>query len=185
VNDFRAALMQVPPHERDAWVDRYLGIDHIPDDTAELPRGCVPYLPCGVDKLLQVAEHVRADDVFVDVGSGIGRALAFVHLMTGAEAIGIEIQSELVRASRALAKRVNAERISVIEGDATQPSHFITRGTVFFLYCPFSGERLARFVDDLRAMKQRFRVCCVDVTLPRRDWLEEVSSGDVVVYRSR
>jgi predicted RNA methylase len=179
--------MKVAPHERDAWVDRYFEIDRIPDDSAELPRGCVPYLPCGVDKLLQVAEHVHADDVFVDVGSGTGRALAFTHLMTGATAIGIEIQSELVRSSRALAKRMNAERISVIEGDATQPSHFIKHGTVFFLYCPFSGERLARFVDDLRSMKQHVRVCCVDVTLPQRDWLERVSapSSDVVVYRSR
>jgi hypothetical protein len=179
VNDFRAALMKVPPRERDAWVDRYFGIDHIPDDTPELPRGCVPYLPCGVDKLLQVAEHVRADDVFVDVGSGIGRALAFMRLMTGAQTIGIEIQSELVRASRRLA---SAYGMSIIEGDASQPSRLITRASVFFLYCPFSGERLERFVDDVRSMNAR--ICCVDVTLPHRDWLELVSSNDVAIYRS-
>ena len=50
----------------------------------------------------QIIEHARIDatDVFVDIGSGIGRAAAIVHLLTGAKAIGVEIQPQLVRAAR-------------------------------------------------------------------------------------
>ena len=43
---------------------------------------------------------MQASDVFVDVGSGLGRAAALVHLMTGARAIGLEVQPALVAAAR-------------------------------------------------------------------------------------
>lgn len=46
---FRAALLNVPKAERDAWLDFVLGLEHLPDDGPELPRGCTPYLPCPVD----------------------------------------------------------------------------------------------------------------------------------------
>ena len=54
----------------------------------------MPYLPCPVDTLLRVIEHapLGAADVFVDVGSGLGRAAALVHLLTGARAVGLEVQ---------------------------------------------------------------------------------------------
>ena len=85
---FRAAIMRVPPSVRDAWLDAVLGVGEIPDDGPDLPRGCVPYLPCSVDTLLRMVElaDVQPTDVFVDVGSGVGRAAAFTHFLTGAGA---------------------------------------------------------------------------------------------------
>jgi hypothetical protein len=186
----RSALASVPAAERDAWVDLVLGIDELPDDGPDLPRGCVPYLPCSVDALLRMVDQVdlRSDDVFVDIGSGLGRAMAVTHLLTGAAAIGLEIQSELVRRSRELARRSNLSRVSVIEGDATRLSGFIAVGTVFFLYCPFGGARLETVLNDLEsiAWTRPIRVCCIDLPLRHRSWLKPVSpaSGDLAVYRS-
>ena len=48
-----------------------------------------------------------------------GRALSFVHLLTGATAIGVEIQPELVRAARERAARLRLSRLTTLEGDAT------------------------------------------------------------------
>src|SRR5215831_18322971 len=134
---FRAALAAVSPAERDAWVDRVFGLE-IPSDDS-LPHGCVPYLPAPIDILLQIAEHadVQASDVFVDVGSGVGRATVLMHLLTGAAAIGLEIQPSLVHASRELAKRLGTEQVSVVEGDAALTTGLMLIGSVFFLYCPF------------------------------------------------
>ena len=54
-----AALLQaVPTRDRDAWVDAVLGIAEMPDDDPSLPRGAVPYLPCGVAEILAVVELV-------------------------------------------------------------------------------------------------------------------------------
>ncbi len=188
---FRLALLGIPPRDRDAWLDLVLGLDDFfAEDGPELPLGCVPYLPCSVEALLRMVEYaqVRASDVFVDVGSGVGRAALLVHLLTGAAAIGLEIQSPLVRASRAFVERVNVSRVSVINGDASALAGFMMIGSIFFLYCPFSGERLEKLLDTLEpiARTREIRICGVDLPLPKRPWLSLVSppNGDLLVYRS-
>lgn len=186
---FRESLTNVPPTERDAWVDHVFGLDDLPEDGPELPRGCVPYLPTSVDTLLRLVEYanVQSDDMFVDIGSGIGRATAFVHLLTGAGAIGIEIQESLVRGARELAARLNAPRVAVVHGDAARLTGYMMTGSVFFLYCPFGGARLNGVLDNLEsiARTRRIRICCVDLPLPPRPWLTAVSvANDLAVYQS-
>lgn len=179
---FRDALLAVPPTARDAWVDRALGIGVIPDDGPDLPRGCVPYLPCAVDALLALVDRaeITATDVFVDVGCGVGRALAIVQRLTGAAAIGVEIQAALVEIARA-----RSPRLEIVHGDA---SVRVPDGSVYLLYAPFSGERLDRLLAQLEriARTRPIRVGCVDVTLPACAWLDGGTEGDgVTVYRSR
>jgi hypothetical protein len=186
----RAALVSVPPQDRDAWIDMVFGLGDIPDDGPDLPRGCTPYLPCGVDALLRIVEHapVHSSDVFVDVGSGLGRAATLVHLLTGAGAIGLEIQSGLVVEASHLAGRLDVSRVSTVHGDAAQLVGFLPIATVFFLYCPFSGDRLVKVLADLEpiARTRMIRLCCVDLPLPPCRWLTLTSqpAGDLAIYRS-
>ena len=186
---FRAALTNISPRERDGWLDRIFGLYEVPDDGPELPRGGVPYLPSPVNTLLTMIDlaEVRSSDVFVDLGSGLGRATALTHFLTGAGAIGIEIQPALVSGSRRLAKRLNAPRVSVVEGDAARLTYYMTIGSVFFLYCPFGGERLQRVMRSLKSLSQarRLRVCSLDLPLPSCPWLTPVSAvGNLAVYRT-
>ena len=187
---FRAALTGVPPADRDSWLDMVLGLAELADDGPDLPRGGVPYLPCPVETILRMVDQaeVRATDVFVDIGSGVGRTTALTHFLTGAGAIGLEIQSGLVRQSRDLSKRLNAPRVSVVAGDAARLTGLITIGSVFFFYCPFSGQRLEKVLNDLEsiALTREIRVCAVNLPLPHRPWLVPVlsPSGDLAVYRS-
>jgi predicted RNA methylase len=187
---FRATLASIPTAERDAWVDRVFGLAELPSDGPELPRGCVPYLPCAVERVLRALDRadVQSSDVFVDVGAGVGRAAALAHLVTGAGAIGIEIQPELAHQARELAARLNAARLAVLEGDAAELVRSVTSGSVFFLYCPFSGARLERVMNDLESIARAhvIRVCCADLTLPTCSWLTPVwLEADLAVYRSR
>lgn len=187
---FRAALTSVPPAERDVWVDQALGLSAPPEDGPELPRGCVPYLPGAVDALLRVTAHapVRASDVFVDIGSGMGRAAALVHLLTGASALGLEVQPALVAAARALVARLQLAGVSFLEGDVAELSAALTAGSVFFLYCPFSGERLMKLlaaIEPLARTRER-RVCCLDMPPLRCPWLQLMPplSTDLAIYQS-
>jgi SAM-dependent methyltransferase len=186
----RTTLEGLPSHDRDAWLDRVFDIDSLAADGRGLPRGCVPYIPCAVDLLLQMVDgaQVGAGDVFVDIGSGVGRAAALVHCLTGAGAIGIEIQPDLAERARALARRLNRSRIATIEGDAVDLVSLVQIGTVFFLYCPFSGARFDRVLDELQriAMTRPVRICCVGLPVVRRPWLELVSpeNGELLIYRS-
>lgn len=183
-------LLNVPSRARDAWLDLVLGLDELPEDGPELPQGCVPYLPCSVDVLLRMIDQagVQAADVFVDLGSGLGRAGTLVHLLTGASAIGIEIQPALALAARELSARLRLSRVPSIEGDAAKLSGLVTIGTVFFLYCPFGGERLVKVLDQLESIARTklLRVCCVDLPLPARDWLTPDPKHDenLAIYRS-
>lgn len=187
---FRAALLDVPPAARDGWLDSVLGLGELPDDGPELPRGCVPYLPCAVDVLLRIVDQapIRGSDVFVDVGSGLGRATMLVHLLTGAGAIGLEVQPALARASRGLASRLGLSRVACVEGDATRLTGFMTTGSVFLLYCPFGGDRLATVLADLEsiARTRTLRICAVDLPLPPCPWLtlQGQPSGSLAIYRS-
>ncbi len=187
---FRWELLGVAPNDRDAWLDRVCGLRELPDDGPQLPRGCVPYIPCSVDVVLRAVEQasIQASDVFVDVGAGVGRAAALVHLLTGASVVGIEIQPGLVRAFRDLMARLVISGASCIEGDAAKLTSLASLGSVFFLYCPFGEERLAKVLAGLEdiAQTQTIRVCCVDMPPLARPWLtpEPSPPGDLVVYRS-
>jgi hypothetical protein len=189
--EFRGALAALSPADRDAWLDLVLGLAEIPTDDGSLPRGCVPYLPAPVDKLLEISVHadVQPSDVFVDVGSGAGRAIVAMHLMTGATAIGLEIQPKLVRVSRELAKQHGGGHVTVVEGDAALAIDHARTGSVFFLYCPFSGERLSKVLAGLEAVarNRQIRVCSLDLPRLEYPWLDLSShpSADVEIYRSR
>jgi SAM-dependent methyltransferase len=175
---FRRALLDVPWLERDAWLDRLLELGPPPDDGPELPRGCVPYLPCAVDGVLSAVElaGVMPSDVVVDVGAGVGRTAALVQLLTGASVVGIEIQPQLARAARQLQQRLNLPRFSVVEGDAAELVASLG-ATVFFLYCPFGQDRLQALLDRLEpaAQARELRICAVDLPVPPRPWLLSLS----------
>ncbi len=188
---FRGALTDVPAVARDAWVDQVFGLGAPPEDGPQLPVGCVPYLPCSVDALLRLLEQapVGATELFVDIGAGVGRAAALVHLLTGAPALGLEVQPALVAVARELTTRLRLPGVSFLEADAGQPTDSWSAGSVFLLYCPFSGDRLARLLANLEplARARPIRVCCVDLPLPPCPWLEQTSapSLELTIYRSR
>ncbi len=187
---FGAALAAIPPEDRDAWFDLVWDVDELPRDDPDLPRGCVPYLPCPIATVLEAVTSaaVTCDDVFVDVGAGLGRALVLTHLLTGAGCIGLEIQSRLVQAARGRAAWLNLDRVRFIDGDAADLVRYMAVGTVFFLYCPFGGRRLERVLDDLEAIARtrQIRVCCVGIPpLNRPSFVTRTStSADLAVYWS-
>lgn len=184
-------MLDIAPRERDVCIDEALSIEAPPEDGPELPRGGVPYLPCSVDALLRVAAQVpvRASDVFVDVGAGVGRAAVLMHLLTGARVIGLEVQSAFALAAQNMARRLRLPAVSFIAGDAVEQTAALAQGSVFFLYCPFSGERLVRLLEILQstAAQRTIHICCVDLRLPSCRFLEitSVPSVDLTIYRSR
>jgi len=186
----RSTLSSLSGEDRDAWLDLMLDVEGILDDEPDLPRGCVPYLPCPVATVLDAVDQARvtSTDVFVDVGAGTGRTVFLAHLLTGAGGIGIEVQSSLVKSAAGRAEWLNLTRTRFLHGDAVDLIQFITTGTVFFLYCPFSGERVERVLDALEgiARTRQIRICCVAMAPLERPWLTRLgsTSPELDLYRS-
>ncbi|MDB4937268.1 MAG: hypothetical protein JWP87_4240 [Labilithrix sp.] len=180
-------LVSIPVLERDTFVDEMLGIEE-PPEIAELPRGSVPYLPCGVDEILATVREapVRAGDTFVDLGSGLGRVAILAHLFSGAPASGIEIQEPLVRSARARSAELALPDVSFVHADAAGTE---LDGSVFFLYAPFNGELLRRVLRRVEEVARRrpIVVCAVDLELHDVSWLQprKTSRVSLTLYDSR
>jgi SAM-dependent methyltransferase len=174
----RERLLAIPPQERDAFVDDLLGLDEIPDDGVELPRGGVPYLPSGFAEILAMVDEVPlgAGDHLVDVGAGVGRVVLLAHLLTGARATGVEVQARLVAIARERAAALGLANVSFLHNDAGEVT---MEGSVFYLYAPCNGELLARVLARLEDVARRHPivVATVDLDLGAIPWLRARPTG--------
>jgi hypothetical protein len=171
-------LLSVPPGDRDVWTDELLGIRPPPPDAPDLPRGSVPYLPCGVEEILAVVRDapVHPGDELVDLGSGLGRVAVLVHLLSGARTCGIEIQEHLVRDARARCDALALPDVSFVHADASKVE---LDGSVFFLYAPFNGAMFTSVLSRLEEVAHRrsIVVCAVGVELGGLPWLSPRASA--------
>jgi SAM-dependent methyltransferase len=70
-----------------------------------------------VDAMLKLA-HVTSDDVVYDLGSGDGRIVVVAAQKYGARGVGIEINPDLVKLSRQVAREGEvADRVTFLEAD--------------------------------------------------------------------
>jgi len=184
----RELLLSIPFADRDVWVDELLGIEELPPDVPDLPRGSVPYLPSGVDEILAMVREVpvEPDDELVDLGSGLGRVVVLAHLLSGARASGVEIQEPLVQSARARCAALALSAVSFVHADAADAE---LDGSIFFLYAPFTGETLARVLARLEEIARRrpVVVCAVALELHDVPWLvpRTTSCASLAIYDSQ
>jgi SAM-dependent methyltransferase len=95
---------------------------------------------------------VRPGDVFVDFGSGKGRALLVAATFPFERVVGVEISEELNRVARRNVdrnrSRLRCRRVDLVAADATAfeiPDDL----TVAYLYCPFLGETFEAVIRRL------------------------------------
>jgi hypothetical protein len=133
---------------------------------------------------------LTAEDVFVDIGSGLGHVPLLISICSDARAIGIELEGAYVERARQCAERLNLERVSFFEQDARVADY--SSGTVFYLYTPFSGAMLQLVLDRLEheAASRRIRICTYGPSTPviaGEPWLRATSMPEadrITVFRS-
>lgn len=153
----------------DAAVEEHLGVRAPERSSAPPGADLVGYHASGARAVLEAVEQapIRAADVVIDLGAGLGKPGLLIHLLTGARVRGIELQADLVRHARIAIARAGAGDVTIEQGDAAEAP--IEDGTVFFLYAPFTGPVLERVVDRLDdlASRKRIVVCTLGIDLPR------------------
>jgi SAM-dependent methyltransferase len=97
---------------------------------------------------------VTSDDVFADVGSGLGRAVVLASGYPFRRVIGVEVADSLTRRARENLARSRRPRrcgaVELVTADALEwaiPADL----TVLYLYCPFTGDVFTRFLERLLA----------------------------------
>jgi Histone methylation protein DOT1 len=139
----------------DTFVNGLFSDRPLPAETKALMPGMVSFHKTPVRVvvgLIRLAE-LGPDDVFFDIGSGLGQVVLLVNLLTGARAMGIEYEPAYFAYSGSLTSRLRLTDAEFINADAREGDY--SMGTVFFLYTPFEGGMLQ---DLLRLLQKESEV---------------------------
>ena len=134
---------------------------------------------------------VAEEDVFVDLGSGLGHVPLLVSMITGVQSLGIEMQAAYVVSARECAQSLQLSRVQFITQDTRDAD--LSRGTVFYLYSPFNGSILTDVLSALRreGTRRSIKICSLGPCTPtvaNERWLKASTppdTGRVTVFDSQ
>jgi hypothetical protein len=164
-------------------------------DRADVPPGheMVFYQPTPVRHILQMIRMsgLEADDVLVDLGSGLGHVSLVATMLTGCVSHGIEVEAAYVDCARECAESMGLGRVTFVQEDARTAD--FSAGSVFHLYTPFTGTMLENVLERLRneSVSRWIRICtlgpCTAVVV-EEPWLVARSKADaerIALFESR
>ncbi len=163
----------------DTLVSGLLLIGPALEETKEREPEMVFYQPTPARIVLELVKEadLQEEDVFYDLGSGLGQVAILVNLLSGVRAKGIEFEPAYCDYARQCARELNLSEVEFINVDARDWDYL--DGTVFFLYTPFEGEMLQEVLEKLKGVARRRRIriytygpCTLEVS--RQDWLKRV-----------
>jgi hypothetical protein len=182
-NEPRSPLPGLGFDYRDELVSGVLQLPEPGEPNLQLSPEMVPYQPTPVRHILHLiaAAMVAEDDVFVDLGSGLGHVPLLVSMMTGAQSLGIEMQAAYVASARKCAQSLQLRRVQFIAQDARDAD--LSRGSVFYLYSPFKGSILDDVLRALRkeSMHRPIKICTLGPCTRRvsdESWLKTSEFSD-------
>lgn len=124
---------------------------------------------------------LTANDVFIDLGSGLGHVPLLVSICTPACSIGIELETSYVERARQCAQSLNLNKVRFIQQDARAAD--LSTGTVFYLHTPFTGSILSCVLNELKceAATRQIQICtygpCSSV-IANESWLETTAAPE-------
>lgn len=171
---------QIGYNNLDAFINGLLSDQEIPEATLAREPEMVFYQKAPARIIFQLVEQARLkqDDVFFDLGSGLGQVTILVNLISGATAKGIEYEPAYCNYARACVSQLNLSNIEFINADARKGDY--AEGTVFFLYTPFEGFLLQDMLNILQKESQKrtiriFTYGPCSSPIARQSWLNCVN----------
>jgi hypothetical protein len=171
----------------DAFLSGLLLIKGTPGETRERQPEMVFYQPTPARVVLELIDRasLKKEDVFYDVGSGLGQVSILVNLLSEVRAKGVEFEPAYCDYARRCAKELNLSRVEFINADAREVDY--SDGTVFFMYTPFEGRLLQEVLEKLQteSRKRKIRVCTYGpctLQVSRQSWLKRVDPNGNPVY---
>ncbi|MBL7162386.1 MAG: hypothetical protein ISS57_07250 [Anaerolineales bacterium] len=165
------------------------------EPTLERIYGMVRYEPTPVSVILELFDQVQfsEDDVFYDLGSGLGKVVMLVHLLAGIPCVGVEFEPAYYDYAAQRAAELGLTGTKFTNADAREVD--FSDGTVFFLFNPFGGEIFTTVFAKLEkeAQARQITICSYGACTPplaELPWLQVADPGTVdevclAIFRSR
>ena len=177
----------------DELIRGVLAFDEPDSQPATLERELVFYQPTPARHIFRLIQEaaLTADDVLIDLGSGLGHVPLLVAVCTSARSVGIELERSYIPCARQCAEQLGLRRAMFLHGDARTAD--LSGGTVFYLHTPFTGSVMRSVLDRLRneAAKRSIRICtygpCTAAVAEER-WLQATVATDpngIAIFLSR
>lgn len=159
----------------------------------QLSPEMVAYQPTPVRHILHLitASVLSDEDVFVDLGSGLGHVPLLVSMLAGVQSLGIEFQPAYVACAQECAESLQLRRVRFLLENVRTAD--LSSGTVFYLYSPFTGSILTDVLTRLRTESTRrsIKICSLGpctLRIMTERWLKTCASPDterITVFESR
>ncbi len=142
----------------DLFINGLFPFQSIPAQTKELEPDMVYYQKTPARVVLELVEksQLTNEDVFFDLGAGLGQTAILVHLLTGLAAHGVEFEPAFCGYARNCASSLNLSDVSFINLDARNADY--SEGTIFFMFTPFRGEILQDVLDILKKESEKRKI---------------------------
>ncbi|WP_426669695.1 class I SAM-dependent methyltransferase [Mucilaginibacter sp. McL0603] len=172
----------------DIFINGLLSPKTMPEQTKDLEPEMVFYQKTPARIIFELADKIKfaKEDVFFDLGSGLGQAGILVNLLTGVTAKGVEFEPAFCDYSQDCVKKLNLSHITFINADARQADY--SDGTIFFMYTPFNGEILQEVLEILRkeSLLRKIKIITYGPCTPKiasQSWLDSAVSKDDNIYK--
>jgi len=172
----------------DVFVNGLSSFQIMPEQSKDLEPEMVFYQKTPARVVFELVEksHFRKEDVFFDVGSGLGQVAILVNLLTGITTKGVEFEPAFCAYARDCAAELNLSNVTFINVDALKADY--SEGTLFFMYTPFKGEILREVLVLLRkeSLGRKIKIitygpCTEQVAL--ESWLKMESPAENNTYK--
>ncbi|MEO7043811.1 MAG: hypothetical protein ABI091_00800 [Ferruginibacter sp.] len=161
----------------DIFMNGILPEQNMPEQTVTRESEMVFYQKTPARLVFELADMIGigSDDVFIDLGSGLGQVVVLIHLLTGIKAKGVEFEPSYCSYAMECSSKLNLHDIKFINADARSIDY--SEMTLFYLYDPFKG---ALLMDILKVLKQESQKRKIKIysygdcsfLLAQEDWLK-------------
>jgi hypothetical protein len=134
----------------DIFINGLFLFQSMPEQTKDLEPEMVFYQKTPARIVFELVEKCpfTKDDVFFDLGSGLGQVAMLVNLLAGITVKGVEFEPVFCDYAQNCASELNLSGVTFVNADARNADY--SQGTVFFMYTPFGGEMLQEALELLR-----------------------------------
>jgi len=172
----------------DVFVDGLFPIATLPEETRAREPEMVFYQKTPARIIFELVDkaNFNKEDVFYDLGSGLGQVGILVNLLSEVRTRGVEFEPTYCDYASACATELNLPDVQFINADARKADY--SDGTVFFMYTPFEGEMLREVLEKLQAASKdraiklfTYGPCSFQVG--KQNWLKHENRGGITIYK--
>ena len=161
----------------DVLLEEVLFPGSTPSESWPREAGMIRYEVTPARVVLELIDNLRftTQDIFIDIGSGLGLVAMLVNMLTGVRTVGVEYDPAYCSYAQNRAEALNLKDISFIQADARLVD--LNAGTIFYLFTPFVNEVFDAVLERLRytAIRHQIYICSygtITYDLIKLPWLQ-------------